>query len=279
MQEIIYSKKEKFNQILEKIKSDWPGSIHILADFDKTLTKAFSAWKKRPSLISVLRSEWYLSEEYSRKAYELYDYYNPIETDPTIDLETKKQEMTTWWNKHLDLLVASGLHRKDIQSIIDSRLIELREWVKEFLWFLSKNNIPLIIISANWLWTDSIKIYLEKEWFLTDNIKIISNEFIWDTEGNAVSYDKRVIHVFNKDETVLHEFPEIYSQIEKRKNVILLWDSLWDVGMIEWFEYDNLLKIGFLNDKEDELLEEYKKNYDMVLTWDNDAIILNKLFF
>ncbi len=279
MQNIIYQDITKFEEILSKIKKDWFENLHILADFDKTLTKAFSSWKKRPSLISVLRSEWYLSEEYSRKAYELYDYYNPIEIDPKIDLEIKKQEMTIWWNKHLELLVASGLHKKDIQSIIDSRLIELREWVKDFLRFLSENNIPIVIISANWLWTDSIEIYLEKEWFLTPNIKIISNEFIWDTEGNAVGYDNRVIHVFNKDETVLHEFPEIYSQIENRKNVILLWDSLGDVGMIEGFKYNNLLKIGFLNDKEDELLEVYKKNYDVVLTWDNDAIILNKLLY
>lgn len=278
MQEIIYQDKTKLEEILEKIKSDWLDNLHILADFDKTMTKAFSAWKKRPSLISVLRSEWYLSEEYSHKAYELYDYYNPIEIDPKIDLETKKQEMTIWWNKHLDLLVASGLHKKDIQSIIDSRLIELREWVKDFLRFLSENNIPLVIISANWLWTDSIEIYLEKEWFLTPNIKIISNEFIWDTKWNAIGYDKRVIHVFNKDETVLHEFPEIYSQIENRKNVILLWDSLGDVWMIEGFGYNNLLKIGFLNNNEEELLEEYKKNYDIVLTWDNDALILKDLF-
>ncbi|MFA5917332.1 MAG: hypothetical protein WC850_03820 [Candidatus Gracilibacteria bacterium] len=278
MQEIIYQDKTKLEEILEKIKSDGLDNLHILADFDKTMTKAFSAGKKRPSLISVLRSEGYLSEEYSHKAYELYDYYNPIEIDPKIDLETKKQEMTIWWNKHLDLLVASGLHKKDIQSIIDSRLIELREGVKDFLRFLSENNIPLVIISANGLGTDSIEIYLEKEGFLTPNIKIISNEFIWDTKGNAIGYDKRVIHVFNKDETVLHEFPEIYSQIENRKNVILLGDSLGDVGMIEGFGYNNLLKIGFLNNNEEELLEEYKKNYDIVLTGDNDALILKDLF-
>jgi HAD superfamily hydrolase (TIGR01544 family) len=175
------------------------------------------------------------------------------------------------------LLVSSGLHKRDIEKVIESKIIELREWVKELLIFLSKNNIPLIIISANWLWKDSIKIYLEKEWFLTPNIKIISNEFIWDNKGNAIDYDKRVIHVFNKDETVLQEFPEIYSQIENRKNVILLWDSIWDIGMIEGFEYNNLLKIWFLNDKEEELLEEYKKNYDLVLTWDNDANLLSKI--
>jgi hypothetical protein len=40
--------------------------------------------------------------------------------------------------------------------------------------------------------------------------------------------------------------------------------------MIEWFEYENLLKIWFLNEKEEEHLDEYKKAYDVILTWDND---------
>lgn len=277
MQELIYQDITKVEEIINNIKNNWFKNLHILADFDRTLTKAFSSWKKRPSLISVLRSERYLSEEYSRKAYELFDYYNPIEQDPKIDLNTKKQEMTTWWNKHLALLVESGLHKRDIQNVIDSKLIELREWVKIFLKFLSENNIPLIIISANWLWTDSIKIYLEKEWFLTPNIKIISNEFVWDNEWNAIDYDKRVIHVFNKDETVIHEFPEIYLQIKERKNVILLWDSIGDVGMIEGFDYDNLLKIWFLNDEKEELLEIYKKNYDIIFTNDSEATLLTNI--
>lgn len=278
MQKTTYSDITNFEETLKRIKDEWFQKLHILADFDRTLTKAFYNWQKRPSLISVLRSEWYLSEEYSKKAYELFDYYNPIELNPKISIEEKKKEMTNWWHKHRDLLVKSGLHKRDIESVVETRLIELRQWIKLFLNILAENNIPLVIISANWLWTDSIKIYLEKEWFLTPNIKIISNEFVWDNNGNAVDFDKRVIHVFNKDETVLEEFPEIYNEIKDRKNVILLWDSIWDVGMIEWFEYNNLLKIGFLNDNEDKLMEEYKKNYDLVLTGDNDAKILKNLF-
>lgn len=279
MQKLIYQDTTKFEKTINNIKKDWLNNLHILADFDRTLTKAFSVWQKRPSLISVLRSEGYLSEEYSKEAYKLFDYYNPIELNPNISLEEKKKEMTNWWHKHLSLLVSSGLHKRDIEKVIESKVIELREWIKELLKFLAKNDIPLIIISANGLWTDSIKIYLEKEWFLTPNIKIISNEFVWDNEWNAIDYDKRVIHVFNKDETVLKDFQEIYNQIESRKNVILLWDSIWDVWMIEGFKYENLLKIWFLNDKEGELLEQYKNNYDIVITGDSEAKNLTNLLF
>jgi 5'-nucleotidase len=56
-----------------------------------------------------------------------------------------------------------------------------------------------------------------------------------------------IIHVFNKDETSLATMSHIYKQIQYRKNVILLGDSLGDVGMVTGFDYVNLLKIGFLN--------------------------------
>jgi hypothetical protein len=103
---------------------------------------------------------------------------------------------------------------------------------------------------------------------LFDNIDIISNRFIWNEKWFAIWYKKPVIHVFNKDETVLKNFKDVYNKIKTRKNVILLWDSQWDPHMIKWFNYKNLLKIWFLNNEEEELLEEYKKIYDIIITWD-----------
>jgi hypothetical protein len=47
--------------------------------------------------------------------------------------------------------------------------------------------------------------------------------------------------------------------------------------MIEGFDYENLIKIWFLNDKIDELLEEYKKHYDIIITWDWDFWVVNKI--
>jgi HAD superfamily hydrolase (TIGR01544 family) len=245
--------------------------LHVLADFDKTLTKSFSQWKIRPSLVSLLRSEGYLSEEYTNRAYALYNHYHPIEIDHTISLVDRKQQMTTRWKEHMQLLVDSGLHQSHIRSIVESGILELRSGIRKFLTFLYEHHIPLVIISANALWTDSIKMYLDQQWLYHDNIFIISNEFVRDATGKAISYDPRVIHVFNKDETVLHDFPHIYQHIADRPDVILMWDSLWDPGMITGFEYKNLLKIGFLNENIEELLPEYQKQYDILYTHDSDA--------
>ena len=72
----------------------------------------------------------------------------------------------------------------------------------------------------------------------------------------------------NKDETILREIPEIYSNIQNRRNVLLLGDSVGDLGMIEGFEYNNLLKIGFLNFDYDKSRKDYERNFDVVLEGD-----------
>ena len=81
-----------------------------------------------------------------------------------------------------------------------------------------------------------------------------------------------VIHRFlNKDETVLHDFPHIYQHIADRSDVILMWDSLWDPGMITGFEYNSLIKVGFLNEEVEQLLPQYQKAYDILYTHDSEA--------
>jgi 5'-nucleotidase len=46
---------------------------------------------------------------------------------------------------------------------------------------------------------------------------------------------------------------------------LLLGDSPGDAGMSDGFDAENILKIGFLNEKAEENLEHYKKLYDVVL--------------
>jgi 5'-nucleotidase len=241
------------------------------------LTKHFVNWIKRPSIVSVLRSEWYLGEEYSKKAFELFDTYHPIEIDPKITIIEKKAKMHEWWSKHLVLKIESNLHRDDIKKVATSWIIQLRDGMKDILKKLYTKKIPLVIITANWLWVDSISSYLEYEECKYDNIHILWNKFIFWNDGYVIDFEKAIVHVFNKDETCVSQFPETEKVIKNRKNVILMWDSLWDVGMIEWFDYDNLIKIWFLNDNVDELLEKYLESYDLVLTWDTDVSFLETL--
>jgi len=57
----------------------------------------------------------------------------------------------------------------------------------------------------------------------------------------------------------------------------LLGDNLEDIGMVDGFEYDNLLKIGFLNENIEENLENYKKAFDIVILNDGSMEFVNNL--
>ena len=110
-----------------------------------------------------------------------------------------------------------------------------------------------------------------------DNIYIISNSFEWDEKGNMIGVKQPIVHSMNKDETVVKDFPEAFKMVEDRKNVLLLGDILGDIAMIDGFDYDNLIKIGFLNENIDQDLKYFKNDYDIVLLNDSSMKPINNL--
>jgi len=93
---VIISNPDELERKKQAIKQDGTGRLHILSDFDRTLTKAFVNGKNVPSLISVLRDNDYITEEYSKKAKALAERYRPIEDDISIPIEEKKKAMMEW---------------------------------------------------------------------------------------------------------------------------------------------------------------------------------------
>jgi cytosolic 5'-nucleotidase 3 len=261
------------NKNLEKIKQafikDGASSIHIISDFDATLTYRFVDNEKVPSIISILRNEGYLTKDYPQKAHALFNKYHPLEISLKLSQTKKKKDMLEWWTKHYELLIKSKLHLKDIHKAVKSNTIKLRKGAPELLELLNKNNIPTIILSATGLGGESISQKLLEDKIMYNNIHIISNSFKFDKEGYVIEVNKPIIHSMNKDETVIAKMP-FFSQIKNRKNVILLGDKISDIEMITGFKYNNILKIGFLNEHIEEQLDQFKQNYDIIIKNDSD---------
>jgi len=274
---MIISNQERFEELKEKFKKDGVGKLHVLADFDQTLTHAFVNNKRTPALISILADEGYLTSDYPEKANALFKKYHDIEIDPDIPFKEKRKAMEEWWTKHFDLLISSGLDRNDIEEIVKSENIALRKGISELLNNLQSNNIPLVILSSSGVGKESIVSYLGHKKLLSDNIYIICNSFNWSEDGKAISVNQPIIHSLNKNETVIKDFPEVFEKIEERTNVILLGNSIHDIDMITGFDYDNLIKIGFLNEEVDKNLEKYKENFDVIITDDSSAELVNSL--
>ena len=274
---IIIVNPQKFQRLIQEIKKDGTQFLHVLSDFDRTLTYAFVKGERVPSMISILRSSGdYLGEEYAKEAQALFQKYHQKENDPKITLKERKRLMREWWLKHYQLLIKSGLSKKHLKIVIDSQKIKLRKGAKDFFKLLSLIKIPIVIMSASGLGAEAISMFLKKEKCFYSNIYIISNSFKWDKNGKAIGVKEPVIHSLNKDETMVKNFP-FYKKIKNRKNVILLGDSPEDVGMIEGFAYKNLIKIGFLNEDVNKNLKLYKKVFDVLILNDSSLYFIKSL--
>ncbi|MFN3301976.1 MAG: hypothetical protein ACK413_03060 [Patescibacteria group bacterium] len=275
MKEIIIVNKKRLERLVNLIKKDGPSEFFVLSDFDGTLTKFFYQGKKRPSLISILRDENYLTPQYSKEAKALYEKYHLIEIDPKIPIKEKFKKMEEWWRIHFKLLAKYGLKKGHLKKAV--KLIMLREGFSKFVSLLRKKSIPLIIISSSGLGIDAILMVLAKKKKLSNNIFIISNILKWDKKGNFIRAEEPIVHSLNKDGTIIKKFPKIFEKIKRRKNILLLANDIHDLKMLNGFSYKNVIKIGFLNEKTKENLKEYKKNFDVLILKDGKMNFINNL--
>jgi len=275
MTNILIPNQQSFDAKLQNIIAWWPEKFHVIADFDRTLTKAFAEGKPTVSLITRLQNGFY-PPEYADKSNAIFNKYHPIEIDPSISLEEKKKAMTKRRDEQFTLMLSYGLTRKIIEDAMESEDTNFRAWCADFFDTLHNNNIPLLILSASGLGYDSIYYCLKHENKLYDNIDIISNDFVRDENGKAIGVREPIIHSFNKDETAVKNFP-IYEDIKDRKNIILLGDGIGDAGMADGFDYENIIKIWFLNNDTPENREKFSETFDLIILDDGPMDEVNEI--
>ncbi|MEA3229832.1 MAG: haloacid dehalogenase-like hydrolase [archaeon] len=274
IQDMIIPDMKMLEKAKQTISAQGKKRFHVIADFDRTLTKAFVDGQKCPTVIGQLRNGNYLASDYSSRAHALFDKYYPIETDPKLGREEKIPKMHEWWERQFKLLVECGLDKDVMKDIVSRKTLKFRDGALEFIDLLHRKSIPLVIMSAGP--GDMIREYLMQEGRLYNNVHVIANIFEFDRTGKVTGIREPIIHSMNKHETVVLNYP-VFDIIKDRKNVLLLGDGPDDVGMVDGFDYDNMIKAGFLNENADENIEQYKKNFDIVLLNDSDMGCVNSL--
>jgi len=266
--------KEELNKKIEKIKRDGINSLHVIADWDRTLTKEFFEGERTCTSFEHIRKSGFLSEEYTKKSYALFDHYYPIEQSDEISAKEKNEKMYEWWSKHLQLLIESGLKKEFILDMIKKEHTHIRDGFNEFFKLLEKHSIPILIFSAGL--GDVIKEFLINKNQLYHNVHIISNFFRFDDNNKIIGFENEIIHSMNKKEVEIKQFL-YYGEIKERKNVILLGDTLGDLEMAEEVDHDCIIKIGFLNKPDENKFEKFSNSFDVVVLNDGDLNYVNEL--
>ncbi len=104
-----------------------------------------------------------------------------------------------------------------------------------------------------------------------DELKILGNELVFQTRGRFLlkKYDLKI-------NSIAKSFSINDDMIGYRKNIIIIGDTIDDTNMVANLEYENVIKIGFLNgtDSEKERAA-YLKKYDMVIVNDGSFEVPN----
>jgi HAD superfamily hydrolase (TIGR01544 family) len=112
---------------------------------------------------------------------------------------------------------------------------------------------------------------------LFDNIEVVSNFMDFNEQGDLIGFKGELLHVFNKNENVIHQ-SDYFDNLSHRHNIILMGDSLGDLGMADGAICDSILRIGFLNGKDIESrLPQYIDAYDIVLVNDQTMSVPNAI--
>lgn len=262
MDKIIINNKKEVERKIRIIKENGAEKLHIISDFDMTLTKPRGKGQRANGSYDLLNEGGYLKEGFMEKAHELYDFYRPIETSTELTREEIAVKMDEWLDKYYSLLMKSGLKKEHFMDIIKKDKVVLRDNANEFMRIALKKKIPLLILSAGL--GDLISEYLNYKKENYSNIYIVSNFLNFDEEGNAISHSKNLITAFNKNEAGIKK-TAYYNQINERKNVILLGDTIGDANMDSGLQHDIILKIGFLNGEGERQEETHSLHYDVVI--------------
>ncbi len=156
----------------------------VMADFDRTLTKAFDSEGDKMSPGRLMRGLEVFQGKISEEIEDLYLKYKIIEADNKFKKREKIEALSDCYRRQMRIMVKAGFNKDMLKDLVDNYEINFRDRFDSFVDYLSVNKIPLIIVSA--AWGDLIELYLKKEGCLKERVYVVSNFFKFERHGKAI---------------------------------------------------------------------------------------------
>ncbi|XP_037399807.1 cytosolic 5'-nucleotidase 3-like isoform X2 [Pygocentrus nattereri] len=273
---VIMRDRGRVEEIIRNMHGAGPGALQVISDFDMTLTRFAFNGKRCPTSHNILDNSSLISEDCKAKLANFpKSHYYPIEIDSSLSVEDKVPHMVEWWTQAHDLLVQQRIKKDQLAKAVRESDAMLRDGYEVFFGSLKDHSIPLLIFSAGL--GDILEEVIEHNGVFHPNVRVFSNYMEFDKNGLLCSFKGQLIHTFNKREGALLN-PDQFEQLQDRPNILLLGDSMGDLTMADGVQnVQNILRIGYLNDKVEERRDAYVGSYDIVLEKDETLDIPNAI--
>ncbi|XP_037332909.1 cytosolic 5'-nucleotidase 3-like [Pungitius pungitius] len=264
---------QRVQEILESMVKAGSNTVQVISDFDMTLTRFAYNGKRCPTCHNILDNSRLISNDCKEELKELLDTYYPIEIDCSRPVEEKLPLMVEWWTKAHEILVQQEIKKDQLAIAVRESEAKLRDGYQLLFDHLHEHSIPLLIFSAGI--GDILEEVIRQAGVFHPNVKVFSNYMDFDESGVLRAFKGELIHIYNKREGALLNTGH-FQELRTRPNVLLLGDSLGDLNMADGVQdMENILKIGFLNDKVEERKQSYLDAYDIVLVKDETLEVPN----
>ncbi|XP_033998994.1 cytosolic 5'-nucleotidase 3-like [Trematomus bernacchii] len=266
---------QRVEDILQSMVKAGSNTVQVIADFDMTLTRFAYKGKRCPTCHNILDNSNLISTECRKELKVLLDTYYPIEIDSARSIAEKLPLMVEWWTKAHKILVQQKIRKDLLATAVRDSDAMLREGYQLLFDHLHEHSIPLLIFSAGI--GDILEEVIRQAGVFHSNVKVFSNYMDFDESGLLKAFKGELIHIYNKREGALLNTGH-FEELRTRPNVLLLGDSLGDLTMADGVQdMENILKIGFLNDKVEERKQSYLDSFDIVLVQDETLEVPNAI--
>lgn len=249
-----YKDKSKISKKLSSFISGGKSKLHLVLDFDRTMTTSRNELSENVSTWELLRK--HLSVESQKEYQRFYNLYRQKEVKNRLT----RADAVTWWESILTLFKKENLKWSIIKSTIRKEM-PARQHVRELFDACRKKNIPTIVISAGI--KDVINIWCEKHEIKPT--KTLSTKLLFSTDGQIKGWDKKsLIHVLNKKERGHSEVTKIRLS---RPHTILVGDSIDDTHIVAGEE--NVLRIMVHDPRKDDSkksINKFLQYFDLIIT-------------
>lgn len=218
--DLLYRESPETHEKLERFRGLSPDQLHLIFDFDRTLTVPHPGADDNVTTWHILNE--HLPPNAQGHYQKLFEHYRPLE----MSGELTDEQAITWWSSILNLFVENGIDMREVEADFVSKA-SIRPGAKELLELCKAHGIPTIILSAG------IRNVIElwaKHYGISPDV-VMSTELQLDSDQRISGWDpSTLVHALNKHEI---DHPDIRQILAERPNVIIVGDSVNDTNMAQ----------------------------------------------
>jgi len=246
---------------LNAFKAAGADHLHVISDFDSTLTVNTINGRPAPTTFSVIAD---LNPRLKKKTEDLSKFFYEKQSNIHLSQQEKAEILNEWWVKSLTICLEEEIFEYNIPELFWQSELTLRHGIAELMAITQKHNVPFSVISGGV--GNFVELALKN--LGVKHYQLKSNFLTFDDKNHRLNgCTQPIIHSFNKFQAV--------QQIKLRPYIILLGDSVPDIKALQGAVYEEAITVGFLREGKNERL--FREVYDFVIKGDGNLDLAAKL--